>query len=105
FEDVTEAAGLPPLTMKAPHVEIQDFDNDGWPDIYVSIVKFKDGLPHPVIYKNLGVDASPRPQGEGSGVRVPRFHADAWGVNDWPTKDDLAVKKTGAFFDKIVKDK
>src|SRR5262249_33867874 len=31
FEDVTEAAGLKPLAMKAPHVEIQDFDNDGWP--------------------------------------------------------------------------
>ena len=28
FEDVTEAAGLKPLPMKAPHVEIQDFDND-----------------------------------------------------------------------------
>ncbi len=26
--------------MKAPHVEMQDFDNDGWPDIYISIVKF-----------------------------------------------------------------
>jgi enediyne biosynthesis protein E4 len=39
FEDVTEAAGLTALAMKAPHVEIQDFDNDGWPDIYTSIVK------------------------------------------------------------------
>lgn len=103
FEDVTDAAGLKPLTMKAPHVEIQDFDNDGWPDIYVSIVKFKDGVPHPIIYKNLGF--SPRPQGEGSGVRVPQFKADAWDINDWPTKDDLAVKKTGQFFDKILKDK
>src|SRR5690606_15788646 len=40
LEDITEASGLKPLTMKAPHVEIQDFDNDGWEDIYVSIVKF-----------------------------------------------------------------
>jgi hypothetical protein len=39
FKDVTEAAGLKPLTMKAPHVEIQDLDNDGLPDIVVSIVK------------------------------------------------------------------
>jgi len=47
--------------MKPPHLEIQDFDNDGLPDIYVSIVKFKDGQPHPVIYKNLGVkDGIPR---------------------------------------------
>src|SRR4029078_8620741 len=33
LEDVTEKVGLAPLGMKAPHVEIQDFDNDGWPDI------------------------------------------------------------------------
>jgi hypothetical protein len=93
FEDVTEAAGLKPLAMKAPHIEIQDFDNDGWPDIYVSIVKFKDGKPYPVIYKNLGVKDG-----------IPRFREDAWAVNDWPTKEDLAIKGTGAFFDKILKD-
>src|SRR5581483_9564013 len=45
FRDVTEAAALIPLGMKGPHVEIQDFDNDGWPDISVSIVKFRDGKP------------------------------------------------------------
>jgi enediyne biosynthesis protein E4 len=94
YEEVTEAAGLMALTMKAPHVEIQDFDNDGWPDIYVSIVKFKDGQPHPIIFKNLGVKDG-----------IPRFRADGWGVNDWPTKEELAVKGTGAFFDKLVKDK
>ncbi|HEY1068577.1 MAG TPA: VCBS repeat-containing protein, partial [Pirellulales bacterium] len=55
YEEITEAAGLKPLAMKAPHVEFQDFDNDGWPDLYVSIVKFADGRPHPLIYKNLGV--------------------------------------------------
>ena len=94
FEDVTEAAGLFPLTFKAPHVEIQDFDNDGWPDIYVSIVKFKDKQPHPIIFRNLGAQGG-----------IPKFKCDAWTVNDWPTKDDLAIKKTGAFFDKIIKDK
>src|SRR5262249_52886244 len=61
FEDVTEAVGLTPLPLKAPHVEIQDFDNDGWPDICVSMVKFADGKPYPVIFKNLGVrDGLPR---------------------------------------------
>jgi hypothetical protein len=39
YEDVTEAAGLVPLPLKGPHVEIQDFDNDGWPDIYVSAAR------------------------------------------------------------------
>jgi hypothetical protein len=94
FEDVTEAAGLIPLSMKAPHVEIQDFDNDGWPDIYVSIVKFAGDQPHPIIFKNLG-----------SAGGVPKFRADAWSVNDWPSKEQLAVKGTGPFFDKILKDR
>ena len=29
FEDITDKAGLVPLPLKSPHVEIQDFDNDG----------------------------------------------------------------------------
>jgi hypothetical protein len=94
FEDITEAAGLKPLAMKAPHVEIQDFDNDGWPDIYVSIVKFKDGKPCPLIYKNLGVQGG-----------IPHFREDVWAVNDFPTAEDLAIKRSGQFFDKVLKEK
>ncbi len=94
FEDVTEASGLKPLEMKAPHVEIQDFDNDGWPDIYVSIVKFKDGKPYPVIYKGLGVEDG-----------IPRFREDAWAVNDFPTAEDKAIKRSGPLFDKALKEK
>jgi hypothetical protein len=95
FEDVTEAAGLTPLAMKAPHVEIQDFDNDGWPDIYVSVVKFQEGKPYPVIYRNLGVDKD----------GIPHFREDAWAVNDFPNKADLAIGRTTDLFDKIIKDK
>jgi hypothetical protein len=73
FEDVTEQAGLKPLPMKSPHVEIQDFDNDGWPDIYTSIVKFKGAEPHPVIFKNVT-------KGE-----TPKFQESALAVNDFPT--------------------
>ncbi len=94
FEDVTEAAGLKPLAMKAPHVEIQDFDNDGWPDIYVSIVKFQDGKPCPVIFKNLGVKDG-----------IPQFREDAWTVNDFPTAEDKAIKRAGPLFDKLLKEK
>jgi hypothetical protein len=94
FEDVTTAAGLKPLAMKSPHVEIQDFDNDGWPDIYVSIVKFKDGVPCPVIFKNMGVTGG-----------MPRFRDDAWAVNDFPTAEDRAIKRSGLLFDKILKEK
>ncbi len=93
FEDVTEAAGLKPLAMKGPHVEIQDFDNDGWPDIYVSIVKFADGKPYPLIYKNRGVKDG-----------IPRFHEEAWAVNDFPTKEDLGIKRVGDLFTKILKE-
>ena len=92
FEDVTEKVGLTPLTMKAPHVEIQDFDNDGWPDIYTSIVKFADG-PHPVIFKHLGLKGG-----------LPQFRTDALGVNDFPTDEDKGVRRTGDFFDKMVRD-
>src|SRR5262249_61384178 len=84
FEDVTEAAGLMPLAMKAPHVEIHDFDNEGWPDIYVSIVKFAEGKPHPIIFRNEGVRDG-----------IPRFRTDAWGVNDFPTAEDRGPIKGG----------
>jgi hypothetical protein len=94
YEDVTAKAGLLPLAMKAPHVEIQDFDNDGWPDISVSTVKFRDGKPCPVIYKGLGVKDG-----------IPQFRDDAWGVNDFPTAEDVAVKRSGPFFEKVLKDK
>src|SRR5205085_12219089 len=93
YEDVSDAAGVKPLAMKAPHVEIQDFDNDGWPDIYVSIVKFKDGQPCPVIYKNLGVKNG-----------LPHFRDDAWAVNDFPTAEDQAQRRSGPLFDKILKE-
>jgi hypothetical protein len=94
FEDVTEQAGLVPLPMKAPHVEIQDFDNDGWPDISTTIVKFADGRPHPVIFRHLGIK-------EG----MPRFLADALGVNDFPTAEDKSLRRSGALFDKILRDR
>src|SRR5262245_48784485 len=94
FEDVTEAAGLTPLPMKAPHVEIQDLDNDGWPDIYVSVVKFADGKPCPVIFKNLGVRGG-----------LPRFREDALAVNDFPTAEDRAVKRSGDLFQKVLKER
>lgn len=94
FEDITEAAGLTPLAMKAPHVEIQDFDNDGWPDIYCSIVKFSEGKPYPVIYKHLGIRDG-----------LPRFRDDAFAVNDFPTAEDATLKQAGKFFDKMIQEK
>jgi len=94
FEDVTDKIGLAPLPMKAPHVEIQDFDNDGWPDIYGSMVRFKDGVPYPLIFRNKGARDG-----------LPRFEDGAANLIDFPNKADLAIKKTGEFFDKLVRDK
>lgn len=94
FEDITEAAGLQPLLMKAPHVEFQDFDNDGWLDILVSIVKFKDGQPHPLIYKNLG---------ERDGL--PRFREEVWNLNDFPDNNDRQQRSSGKLFAKILEEK
>jgi len=93
FADATDSSGLVPLPMKSPHVEVQDFDNDGWPDIYTSIVKFADGQPHPMIFKNVS-----RPDSD------PQFKQRALAVNDFPTEEDLAIRGTGKFFEKMIAD-
>lgn len=56
FRDVTKAVGLPEsVGEKSPHVEIQDFDNDGRPDIYLSTAWLgEDGSITPLIYRNTG---------------------------------------------------
>jgi hypothetical protein len=95
FEEVTEKAGLTALGMKSPHVEIQDFDNDGWPDIYFSTVKFKDGKSYPIIFRHTGVLSD----------GIPLFLGDAWAVNDFPTAEDRAIVDSGKMFEKVKKEK
>jgi hypothetical protein len=94
FVDATERAGLVPLPMKAAHLEVQDFDNDGWPDVYVSMVKFAEGKVHPLVFRNRGV-------GE-SGVY---FKEQMLGVNDYPTAEDRRIESTGQFFAKLIKER
>lgn len=56
FRDVTLQTGLPAhLPVKAPHIEVQDFDNDGRPDLYFSSAVLDNGQATPVIFRNLGV--------------------------------------------------
>ena len=64
FRDVTAAVGIGEVPVRCPHVEIQDFDNDGWPDIYFSAAWLDAaGAVTPLVYRNTG----PGPRG------LPRF--------------------------------
>ena len=49
FEDVTEKAGLGDATSKSLGVTVLDYNNDGWPDIFVA----NDTQPNK-LYRNLG---------------------------------------------------
>ncbi|MCI0465318.1 MAG: CRTAC1 family protein [Gemmataceae bacterium] len=63
FRDITKEVGLGDIVpVRCPHVEIQDFDNDGWPDIYLSAAWLdKDDKVTPLIFRNQGVrDGLPR---------------------------------------------
>jgi len=66
FRDVTEQAGLgQAVPVRCPHVEIQDFDNDGWPDIYTSAAWLEgDGQVVPLVFRHAGLRD-----------RVPQFTA------------------------------
>jgi enediyne biosynthesis protein E4 len=84
FDDVTDAAGLEPLPTKAPHVEIVDLDNDGWPDI-LTTASSADGT-RPAVFRHLGLTRG-----------VPRFSApDGLGdPNYWVTGPVQDVDRDG----------
>lgn len=52
FADVTEESGLIPLPTKAPHVELNDFDNDGLVDLLASA----SAGAGPAIFLNTGIE-------------------------------------------------
>jgi hypothetical protein len=71
FEDVTEAAGLVGLPTKAPHVELNDVDNDGWPDV-VTTASATEGT-RPAIFRHAGLDGD-LPQFEApAGLGSPQY--------------------------------
>ena len=87
FDEITDAAGLIPLPTKAPHVEIVDIDNDGWPDIVTSASSA--GGTRPAVFRGLGIeDGLPRfqaPEGLGDAqywVAAPAADADLDGRLD-----------------------
>lgn len=61
FREVTKDLGIPALPQKAPHPEIQDFDNDGLPDLYWSAWFARGKERRPFLCKGQGVrDGLPR---------------------------------------------
>ena len=94
FREVTQEAGIVGLPMKSPHVEFQDFDNDGRVDLYTSVVKFdSEGSVHPILFRNVSKQRGKL-----------QFRVEGLSVNDFPNADDRAVKRTGAFFGKMITD-
>jgi hypothetical protein len=107
FEDVTAEAGLIGIPTKAPHVEIADFDNDGWPDILTS-ASASSGT-SPAIFRHTGlVDGIPvfdPPDGVGAPqywVSAPTVDLDRDGRLDvllveWePSLPSLMLSNTSA---------
>jgi hypothetical protein len=94
FVDVSEAAGLVPLPMKSPHIELNDFDNDGQLDLSTSMIKFDGDTPRPVIFRG-------KPSKDG----MPVFEVTGLDANDFPNDEDRKTTRTVTFFDKMLKDK
>ncbi len=84
FRDVTEESGLVGLPTKAPHVELADLDNDGWPDI-LTTASTGDGS-RPVVFRHLGLQDG-----------VPRFSApqDLGTPHYWITGPTADVDRDG----------
>jgi enediyne biosynthesis protein E4 len=69
FRDVTEASGVPALPTKAPHVELADLDDDGWPDLVTSASAADGALPAVLHHEGLDDDGVPQfstPEGLGA---------------------------------------
>ncbi|MEM7011537.1 MAG: VCBS repeat-containing protein [Verrucomicrobiota bacterium] len=56
LRDRSKEVGIPEIIpARCSHVEVQDFDNDGWPDIFLSAAWFdEDGSIKPLIFRHEG---------------------------------------------------
>ncbi|MGH8952682.1 MAG: CRTAC1 family protein [Acidimicrobiia bacterium] len=71
FEDVTDAAGLVGLPTKGPHVELNDMDNDGWPDL-VTTASAADGT-RPAIFHHQGLNGDVPTFSTPDGLGSPQY--------------------------------
>jgi hypothetical protein len=84
LSDVTESTGLVGLPTKAPHVELADIDNDGWPDIVTS-ASAADGSA-PAVFRHMGLEDG-----------VPQFEAPPGlgSVQYWVTSPTADIDRDG----------
>ncbi|HTC35631.1 MAG TPA: CRTAC1 family protein [Bryobacteraceae bacterium] len=82
FEDVTNKAGVGDPTSKALGVTIIDFDNDGWPDIFVS----NDTQPNKLYHNNKNGTFSEQGMSAGVAYGEDGVARGAMGV-DWSDYD------------------
>jgi enediyne biosynthesis protein E4 len=82
FEDVTNKAGLGDPTSKSLGVTIADFDNDGWPDIFVS----NDTQPNKLYHNNKNGTFSEQGMSAGVAFGEDGVARGAMGV-DWSDYD------------------
>jgi hypothetical protein len=82
FRDVTDLTGLPGLPTKAPHVEIADMNNDGWPDVVTSA----SAGDYPAVFYHEGLEGG-----------IPRFASpDGLGTAQyWVTAPTVDVDRDG----------
>jgi enediyne biosynthesis protein E4 len=52
FQDVTSTAGLPSVASRTGDVNINDYDNDGWPDIAAGVAVSRT---RPALFRSLGL--------------------------------------------------
>jgi hypothetical protein len=93
FEEVTQRVGVVKYPMRIPHVEIRDFNNDGWPDLYTAVVTWRNENVHPAIYRNLGSTSG-----------LPVFQETAFVHRpDFPSSEDYAPgDRSSSFYNKLV---
>src|SRR5215218_4286154 len=76
FQDVTTTAGLPSVAAKSGDVNINDYNNDGWPDIAAGVAVSRT---RPAVFRSLGLSNGVPRYAVPAGVGEVKDAADAQG--------------------------